>query len=153
MLLNRKVLITAGLVVVASGAAFGIYRVASRESPPAFRFTTVSRGAIQALVSATGTLQAVTTVSVGTQVSGQISELLVDFNDAREEGAASRPDRSDDRAAGGGRRPGESRKGPGAGEPGPERPEPEPGALRAPGSSRGAPSSRGDRRSRWPTPR
>ena len=81
MLLDRKVLITAGLVVVASGAAFGIYRVASRESPPAFRFTTVSRGAIQALVSATGTLQAVTTVSVGTQVSGQISQLLVDFNE------------------------------------------------------------------------
>lgn len=81
MLLNRKVLVSAGLVVVASGAAFGIYRVASLEPPPAFRFTTVSRGAIQALVSATGTLQAVTTVSVGTQVSGQISQLLVDFND------------------------------------------------------------------------
>jgi HlyD family secretion protein len=81
MLLNRKVLITAGLVVVVSGAAFGIYRVVSREPPPAFRFTTVSRGAIQALVSATGTLQAVTTVSVGTQVSGQISKLLVDFNE------------------------------------------------------------------------
>jgi len=81
MLLNRKALMTAGLVVVASGAAFGIYRVASREPPPAFRLTTVSRGAIQALVSATGTLQAVTTVSVGTQVSGQISELLVDFNE------------------------------------------------------------------------
>lgn len=59
-------------MVVASGAAFGIYRVASRETPPAFRFTTVTRGAIQALVSATGTLQAVTTVRVGTQVQGQI---------------------------------------------------------------------------------
>ncbi len=53
----------------------------SRNRAPAFRFTTVERGDIQALVSATGTLQAVTTVSVGTQVSGQISELLVDFND------------------------------------------------------------------------
>lgn len=81
MLLKRKVLVTAGLVAVVSGAAFGIYRFASRESPPAFRFTTVTRGSIQALVSATGTLQAVTTVSVGTQVSGQISRLLVDFND------------------------------------------------------------------------
>lgn len=81
MLLNRNLLVGAGLVVVASGAAFGIYRVASRETPPAFRFTTVTRGAIQALVSATGTLQAVTTVSVGTRVSGQVSELLVDFNE------------------------------------------------------------------------
>ncbi len=86
MLLKRKVLVGAGLVVVACGAAFGIYRVASREPPPEFRFTTVSRGAIQSLVSATGTLQAVTTVSVGTQVSGQISELLVDFNDQVKKG-------------------------------------------------------------------
>jgi HlyD family secretion protein len=36
---------------------------------------------MKATVSATGTLSAVTTISVGTQVSGQISELLVDFND------------------------------------------------------------------------
>ncbi len=81
MLLYKKVLIVGGLMAAASGAAYGIYRVASRDPTPAFRFTTVSRGAIQALVSATGTLQAVTTVSVGTQVSGQISALLVDFND------------------------------------------------------------------------
>lgn len=36
---------------------------------------------VRPTVSATGTLNAVTTVSVGTQVSGQVSELLVDFND------------------------------------------------------------------------
>ena len=39
------------------------------------------RGDIKSTVSATGTLNAVTTVSVGTQVSGQVSELLVDYND------------------------------------------------------------------------
>jgi HlyD family secretion protein len=86
MLLKRKVLVGAGLVVAACAAAFGIYRAASRETPPEFRFATVSRGSIQSLVSATGTLQAVTTVSVGTQVSGQISELLVDFNDQVKKG-------------------------------------------------------------------
>ncbi len=41
----------------------------------------MTRGAIQALASSTGTLRAVTTVSVGPQVSGQISQLLVDFDD------------------------------------------------------------------------
>ena len=81
MLPYRKVLWVVGFAAVASGAGFGIYRLASGKQAPAFRFTTVARGSIQALVSATGTLQAVTTVSVGTQVSGQISELLVDFND------------------------------------------------------------------------
>ncbi|MBK9964119.1 MAG: efflux RND transporter periplasmic adaptor subunit [Holophagales bacterium] len=86
MLLYKKVLIVGGLVGAASAAAWGVYRLTSGEPAPAFRFTTVSRGAIQALVSSTGTLQAVTTVSVGTQVSGQISALLVDFNDQVKKG-------------------------------------------------------------------
>lgn len=81
MVLRRKVLVVIGLAAAVSGAAFGIYRLASPQQAPVFRFATVQRGDIHALVSATGTLQAVTTVSVGTQVSGQISELLVDFND------------------------------------------------------------------------
>ena len=51
------------------------------KEPATYRFATISRGDMKATVSATGTLNAVTTVSVGTQVSGQVSELLVDFND------------------------------------------------------------------------
>jgi HlyD family secretion protein len=51
-----------------------------------YRFGTVEQGDIQQTVSATGTLGAVRTVSVGTQVSGQISELLVDFNDEVKKG-------------------------------------------------------------------
>src|SRR5215470_7235668 len=47
----------------------------------AVAFVAVTRGDMKATVSATGTLNAVTTVSVGTQVSGQISELLADYND------------------------------------------------------------------------
>lgn len=86
MLLYKKVLIAGGLVAVVSAGAWGAWRLTSGEPAPAFRFTTVSRGAIQALVSSTGTLQAVTTVSVGTQVSGQISALLVDFNDQVKKG-------------------------------------------------------------------
>jgi HlyD family secretion protein len=86
VLLYKKVLIVGGLVGAASAAAWGVYRLTSGEPAPAFRFTTVSRGAIQALVSSTGTLQAVTTVSVGTQVSGQVSALLVDFNDQVKKG-------------------------------------------------------------------
>lgn len=70
-----------GLALLACGAGFALYQYAWAQPAPAFRFTTVQRGDIQAVVSATGTLQALETVSVGTQVSGQISELLVDFND------------------------------------------------------------------------
>jgi HlyD family secretion protein len=81
MRVNRRLLVVVAMVIALSAAGFGVYRLAFAEPAPAFRFATVERGDIQAVVSATGTLQAVTTVSVGTQVSGQVSALFVDFND------------------------------------------------------------------------
>jgi HlyD family secretion protein len=45
-----------------------------------YRTEPVSRGDIQQTVTATGTVNAVTTVLVGTQVSGTIKNLYVDFN-------------------------------------------------------------------------
>jgi len=53
-------------------------------APPAshrYRTAPVKRGDIRQLVTATGTLKAVVTVEVGTQLSGQLSKLFVDFND------------------------------------------------------------------------
>jgi HlyD family secretion protein len=47
---------------------------------PSYRTEAVTRGDIQQTVTATGTVNAVTTVQVGTQVSGTIKELFVDFN-------------------------------------------------------------------------
>jgi len=47
---------------------------------PEFRTEPVTRGDIQATVTATGTVNAVTTVLVGTQVSGTIKNIYVDFN-------------------------------------------------------------------------
>jgi HlyD family secretion protein len=81
MRVNRRLLVVVAMAIALSGVGFGVYRFAFAEPAPAFRFATVERGDIQAVVSATGTLQAVTTVSVGTQVSGQVSALFVDFND------------------------------------------------------------------------
>jgi len=46
-----------------------------------FRFVEIQRGDLESVVSSTGTLQATTTVEVGTQVSGQVAEIFVDFND------------------------------------------------------------------------
>ena len=45
-----------------------------------WRTATVERGPIQVSVTATGTLQAVLTVQVGTQVSGTVSAIYADFN-------------------------------------------------------------------------
>jgi len=71
------------LVVVAllvGGAVWGYLYAQSRGSVPKFRTVRVERGPLTAAVSATGNLNAVITVQVGSQVSGQIKELLVDFN-------------------------------------------------------------------------
>jgi len=73
-------------VVVVAGAA-GTYVALRRDGDgPSYRFVTVERGNIDSVVTATGTLSAVTTVQVGTQVSGLIAELLADFNDRVEKG-------------------------------------------------------------------
>ena len=79
--MNRKqfAAAAAGLTLLAGGAWF--YRRAEAKEAPAYRFATVERGSVQSAVSATGALSAVRTVQVGTQVSGQISGIYVDFND------------------------------------------------------------------------
>ena len=74
------------VVVVLAAAAVLVHRAAQARETTEFRFTTIERGDVEQSVSATGTLSAVRTVSVGTQVSGQISELLVDYNDEVEKG-------------------------------------------------------------------
>ncbi|MFN0157005.1 MAG: efflux RND transporter periplasmic adaptor subunit [Bacteroidota bacterium] len=51
-----------------------------------YRFEKVSRGDVLVSISATGTLNAVTTVLVGSQVSGTIDKLYVDFNSTVKEG-------------------------------------------------------------------
>jgi HlyD family secretion protein len=78
---KKRSLIAVLLIAVLAVAGVLVHRVAFAKEAPAYRFATVERGNIQSTVSATGTLSAVTTVSVGTQVSGQVSALLADFND------------------------------------------------------------------------
>ncbi len=46
----------------------------------AYRTTQVEQGDIRVAISATGTLSAITTVTVGSQISGQVTDVLVDFN-------------------------------------------------------------------------
>lgn len=53
-------------------------REAGDESP--WRTVQVERGDIRVAISATGTLSAISTVTVGSQISGQVTDVLVDFN-------------------------------------------------------------------------
>jgi HlyD family secretion protein len=79
--MKRKSIIIVSLIAVIAVVGFLVYRDAFAAPAASFRFVTVERGNLQQTVSATGALGAVTTVSVGTQVSGQVSALLVDYND------------------------------------------------------------------------
>src|SRR3954464_2868184 len=74
---SRRTWLALAVVVVAAGA-FLAFR--SRDHEVSYVTTTVERGDIVDVVGATGTLQAVTTVQVGSQVSGTVSSLDADFN-------------------------------------------------------------------------
>jgi HlyD family secretion protein len=76
-LLKRHWLI-ASLVVVGI-AVFAAFRFKGNDQPKYFT-AKVDRGSISQVVEATGTINAVTTVQVGSQVSGTISRLNADFN-------------------------------------------------------------------------
>lgn len=79
---TRRPALIAAVVLAVAAAAASYYNWSTREDrqAPAYRFATVERGPLTATVAASGTLNPVTSVQVGTQVSGQIKELLVDFN-------------------------------------------------------------------------
>ena len=84
--MRKKSFIAIALVAVVAIAAVLVHRAAQAKESTTYRFTAVERGNVESTVSATGTLGAVRTVAVGTQVSGQIAELLVDFNDTVKKG-------------------------------------------------------------------
>ena len=68
------------IVVLVLILAGGILLLRNGEKDPKYRTEKISRGDIRATVTATGTMNAVVTVLVGTQVSGTIQSLYVDFN-------------------------------------------------------------------------
>jgi HlyD family secretion protein len=78
--MKKSRIAAAGAVVILAVSGVAMYRRADATQPPPYRFAAVTRGNLQATVSATGALSAVKTVQVGTQVSGQIAALYADFN-------------------------------------------------------------------------
>jgi HlyD family secretion protein len=83
---QRRWLIAA-LVVVAAVLAGGFFlRRDKKDGGDLYRTEAVDRGGVTMTVSATGTVSAVTTVQVGSQVSGIIAKLYTDFNGAVKKG-------------------------------------------------------------------
>jgi HlyD family secretion protein len=68
------------LLVAVAGGGWWLLGREDAAAKPAWRLAKVDRGTIASTVTASGTLRALVTVDVGTQVSGQIKQLFGDFN-------------------------------------------------------------------------
>lgn len=77
-------LILIGVAVI--GAGIAVYWQVYAETPQQYRSQTAEKGDISQTVSANGTINPVTLVSVGTQVSGTVKKLYVDFNSKVQKG-------------------------------------------------------------------
>ncbi len=82
---NKIILISAPTVVVIAALVFLLF-VRGRTQKYDFRFDKVSKGSVAVVVSATGTVNPVISVDVGTQVSGIVSRLYADYNSIVKEG-------------------------------------------------------------------
>jgi len=78
---KKRVALVAGLLVAGAAAATYFARANPAVPPPKYRTAIVDTGTISQTVTATGTINPVALVNVGSQVSGTVIELHTDFNE------------------------------------------------------------------------
>jgi HlyD family secretion protein len=83
---RRSTVTVLAVVVLLAGGGVWAWRRSNMTVPVTFRTARVDRGSVEATVTATGALNAVVTVQVGSQVSGAIAKLGADFNSQVKEG-------------------------------------------------------------------
>lgn len=86
MNLSRKWWAWLALVLVLVAGGFGYRHWQQKSAAPQYKTSKVEKGAVIASVSASGTLSPVVQVQVGSQVSGQLKEVLADFNSEVKQG-------------------------------------------------------------------
>jgi HlyD family secretion protein len=85
--MKKKVFIISSVVVIIAVIVLLIFKPFKKKDAEAtFETIKVERGNITNIVTATGTIEAVISVNVGTQVSGIINKVYVDFNDVVKKG-------------------------------------------------------------------
>ena len=92
--MKRLILLVLAVIVAGAVGLAAYYKHAGASHSPTYTTATVTSGPVLERVQATGTLQAVTTVEVGSQVSGTISSLHADFNSQVQQGPGDRPARA-----------------------------------------------------------
>jgi HlyD family secretion protein len=85
--MKKKIIISTAILVVIAGVIL-VLTLSSRNNNKTSKYEkkAIDKGNIEALVITTGTLNPVTTVDVGSQVSGKIDKIYVDFNSQVKEG-------------------------------------------------------------------
>jgi HlyD family secretion protein len=79
--MKKKIIISAAILVIIAGVVLALSLFSRNENDISkYKKEAVDKGNIEALVITTGSLNPVTTVDVGSQVSGKIDKLYVDFN-------------------------------------------------------------------------
>ena len=76
----RRLMLVAGVLVIGLIIGGYVFFNGERKTPVRYRTAPVERGSIVSVVTATGTINPITTVQVGSQVSGMIESLHADFN-------------------------------------------------------------------------
>jgi HlyD family secretion protein len=86
--MNKRslIIVLAGIAVAGAGAYVAWKSWDGAGDAPKYKLAKAESGPLTAAVAATGTLNPVVSVQVGSQVSGQIREILVDFNSAVKSG-------------------------------------------------------------------
>lgn len=82
----KKKLITAGILILAAGGIIWMVRGNSSRTNVTYETEKITRGDISNSVTATGTVEPVTQVEVGTQVSGIVNRIYVDYNSVVKKG-------------------------------------------------------------------
>jgi HlyD family secretion protein len=75
-----------GFALLTGAVGFVLYRRGRSEEPVVWKTTKVTKGSVEQVVTATGQVNAVVTVQVGSQVSGTIASLGADFNSKVDKG-------------------------------------------------------------------
>ena len=84
---RKKYLIAIGIIIIISAGGFILYQLIGQNgSKQKFRLVKVERGEVDLIVTATGTINPVINVLVGSQVSGTIKALYADYNSQVKEG-------------------------------------------------------------------
>lgn len=78
--MKKKIILSGIIVILLAAAGWFLMLKGESKEENIYKFATITRGNLSTVISSSGTLEAISTIDVGTQVSGTISRILVDFN-------------------------------------------------------------------------